>query len=200
MLQWYAVRVCGKQSGNAPYRFNLDILKMYVVISQCRRLSCPSPRKLERQSRSDCEQLNTRIVFENSSIPFIDRDPELFSILLSLLRTGNLPSKAKSFEIQDIVFEAKFYGVEDLLIKSTTLTQFTAIDSLLASSPNVVAAGATDFSSPNFCKHLIPGKDHRRTKNRFKGCRSLIRIRDEDDEVFRACYVPIQRVSKLVAY
>ncbi|KAD3641311.1 hypothetical protein R6Q59_003920 [Mikania micrantha] len=138
---------------------------------------------------------------EQDRIPFIDRDPELFSIILSLLRTGNLPSKAKSFEIQDIVFEAKFYGVEDLLVhsqsnpsqfepfdleksmilplsgrdspsaiattpygsvhvshgskitsfdwslkrKSTTLTQFTAIDSLLALSSHVVAAGATDF-------------------------------------------------------
>ncbi|KAI3787587.1 hypothetical protein L1987_42164 [Smallanthus sonchifolius] len=135
------------------------------------------------------------------NIPFVDRDPELFSILLSLLRTGNLPSKAKTFEIQDLVFEAKFYGVEDLLVqsqlnpsqfepfdlekstilpltgrdspsaiattphgsvhvshgskitsfdwslkrKSTTLTQFTAIDSLVSLSPNVVAAGASDF-------------------------------------------------------
>ncbi|XP_076945155.1 BTB/POZ domain-containing protein At5g41330-like [Bidens hawaiensis] len=137
-----------------------------------------------------------------NSIPFIDRDPELFSILLSLLRTGNLPSKAKAFDIQDIIFEARFYGIDDLLVqsqsnpsqfepfnleksiilplsgrdspsaiattpngsvhvshgskitsfdwslqrKSTTLTSFTAIDSLLALSPNVVAAGATDFS------------------------------------------------------
>lgn len=138
----------------------------------------------------------------NNGVPFIDRDPELFSILLSLLRTGNLPSKAKAFDIQDIIFEAKFYGISDLLVesqsnpsqfeafdleksivlplsgrdspsaiattpngslhvshgskitsfdwslqrKSTTLTNFTAIDSLLALSPNVVAAGATDFS------------------------------------------------------
>ncbi|KAK9067972.1 hypothetical protein SSX86_012083 [Deinandra increscens subsp. villosa] len=137
-----------------------------------------------------------------NNIPFIDRDPELFSILLSLLRTGNLPSKAKAFDIQDIIFEAEFYGISDLLVqsqsnpsqfeafdleksvilplsgrdspsaiattpngsvhvshgskitsfdwslqrKSTTLTSFTAIDSLLALSPNVVAAGATDFS------------------------------------------------------
>nr|XP_043607329.1 BTB/POZ domain-containing protein At5g41330-like [Erigeron canadensis] len=137
-----------------------------------------------------------------NSLPFIDRDPELFSIILSLLRTGSLPSKAKAFEIQDIVFEAKFYGVEHLLVqsqsnpsqfepfdlekstllplsgrdspsaiaatpygsvhvshgskitsfdwslqrKSTILTQFTAIDSLLSLSSNVVAAGATDFS------------------------------------------------------
>lgn len=135
-------------------------------------------------------------------IPFIDRDPELFSILLSLLRTGNLPSKAKSFDIQDIIFEAQFYGIEHLLVqshanpsqfqafnleksmilplagrdspsviattpygsvhvahgskitsfdwslqrKSTNLTQFAAIDSLLSLSSNVVAAGATDFS------------------------------------------------------
>ncbi|KAG8382215.1 hypothetical protein BUALT_Bualt05G0053500 [Buddleja alternifolia] len=135
-------------------------------------------------------------------IPFIDRDPEIFSILLSLLRTGNLPSKAKAFNIQDLVFESQYYGIENLLINSqsnpaqfdafnlekssvlplsgrdapsavsttpygsvhvahgskitsfdwslqrkcTILTQFTAIDSLLALSPNMAAAGATDFS------------------------------------------------------
>nr|XP_043613015.1 BTB/POZ domain-containing protein At5g41330-like [Erigeron canadensis] len=135
-------------------------------------------------------------------IPFIDRDPDLFSILLSVLRTGFLPSKAKSFDIQDIIFEAKFYGIDHLLVqsdsnpsqfeafnlekskilnlggrdspsviatspygsvhvshgskitsfdwslqrKSTILTQFTAIDSMLSLSSNVVAAGATDFS------------------------------------------------------
>ncbi|KAL2238240.1 BTB/POZ domain-containing protein At5g41330-like [Sesamum indicum] len=135
-------------------------------------------------------------------IPFIDRDPELFSILLSLLRTGNLPSKAKAFDIQDLIFESQVYGIEDLLInsqsnpsqldafnlekslvlplsgrdsgsaisttpygslhvahgskitsfdwslqrKTTILTQFTAIDSLLSLSPSIAAAGATDFS------------------------------------------------------
>ncbi|KVH90091.1 BTB/POZ domain-containing protein At5g41330-like [Cynara cardunculus var. scolymus] len=135
-------------------------------------------------------------------IPFIDRDPDLFSILLSLLRTGNIPTKAKSFDLQDIIFEAQFYGIHHLLVqsrsnpsqfeafnlqkstilplngrdspsviatapygsvhvshgskitsfdwslqrKSTILTQFTAIDSLLSLSSNVVAAGATDFS------------------------------------------------------
>ncbi|KAJ9555263.1 hypothetical protein OSB04_009877 [Centaurea solstitialis] len=138
----------------------------------------------------------------DDEIPFIDRDPDLFSILLSLLRTGNLPSKAKSFDIQDIIFEAQFYGIHHLLVqsqsnpsqfepfnlqkstvlplngrdspsvistapygsvhvshgskitsfdwslrrKSTVLTQFAAIDSLLSLSSNVVAAGATDFS------------------------------------------------------
>lgn len=134
--------------------------------------------------------------------PFIDRDPDLFSILLSLLRTGNLPSKAKAVDLQDLFSEAKFYGIESLLVsslsnpsqfdafnlekslilplngrdspsaisttmfgsvhvahgskitsfdwslqrKSTILTRFSAVDSLLALSPSVVAAGATDFS------------------------------------------------------
>ncbi|XP_058076086.1 BTB/POZ domain-containing protein At5g41330-like [Magnolia sinica] len=139
---------------------------------------------------------------EDICIPFIDRDPDLFSILLSLLRTGNLPSKAKTFDIQDLISEADFYNLQPLLIsslsnpsqfdafnleksailhlngrdspsavattpygsvhvahgskitsfdwslrrKSTILTQFAAIDSLLAISPLIAAAGATDFS------------------------------------------------------
>ncbi|CAN6586044.1 unnamed protein product [Malus baccata var. baccata] len=134
--------------------------------------------------------------------PFIDRDPELFSILLSLLRTGNLPSKAKSLDLQDLIFESQFYGIETFLMnslsnpshfdafnlekslilplngrdspsaiattpfgsvhvahgskitsfdwslrkKSTILTQFTAVDSMLAISPRTAAVGATDFS------------------------------------------------------
>ncbi|OIV93960.1 hypothetical protein TanjilG_05663 [Lupinus angustifolius] len=134
--------------------------------------------------------------------PFVDRDPEIFSLLLSLLRTGNLPSKAKSFDVQDLIQESIFYGIEKLLIdslsnpsqfepfnlqkalilplngrdsasviattrygslhvahgskitsfhwslrrKSTVLTHFTAVDSLLAISPSIAAAGANDFS------------------------------------------------------
>lgn len=148
------------------------------------------------------KSLFSKLSNSQGTIPFIDRDPELFSILLSLLRTGNLPSKAKSFDVQDLIFESRFYGIENLLInsqsnpslfeafnvdkstilplsgrdspstisttqfgsvhvangckitsfdwslqrKSTILTQFTAIDSLLALSPKTVAAGATDFS------------------------------------------------------
>ncbi|KAK6130076.1 hypothetical protein DH2020_036203 [Rehmannia glutinosa] len=62
-------------------------------------------------------------------IPFIDRDPELFSILLSLLRTGNLPSKAKSFDMQDLIFESQFYGIENLLINSqSNPSQFDAFN------------------------------------------------------------------------
>ncbi|KAG5041459.1 hypothetical protein AAZV13_05G177700 [Glycine max] len=146
----------------------------------------------------------SRIAAESSGLhtPFLDRDPDLFSLLLSLLRTGNLPSKAKTFDLQDLTIESKFYGIESLLVnslsnpsqlepfnlqkslllplngrdspsalattasgslhvahgskitsfdwslrrKSTVLTQFTAVDSLLALSPSLAAAGANDFS------------------------------------------------------
>ncbi|GLU05823.1 hypothetical protein SLE2022_229010 [Rubroshorea leprosula] len=137
-----------------------------------------------------------------STCPFVDRDPEFFSLLLSFLRTGTLPSKVKDFDIYDLIEESRFYGVESLLIESITnpsqfdgfalqkslvlplngrdspsaiattssgsvhvahgskvtsfdwslrrkwtiLTQFTAIDSLLAISTKLAAAGATDFS------------------------------------------------------
>ncbi|XP_052210798.1 BTB/POZ domain-containing protein At5g41330 [Diospyros lotus] len=139
---------------------------------------------------------------DQRTVPFIDRDPELFSVLLSLLRTGHLPSRAKAFDLPDLIFESQFYGIETLLLnshsnpsqldpfnlekssllqlngrdspsaistlphgsvhvahgnkitsfdwslqgKSTILTQFSAIDSLLALSPSLAAAGATDFS------------------------------------------------------
>ncbi|KAL3833480.1 hypothetical protein ACJIZ3_008216 [Penstemon smallii] len=153
-------------------------------------------------SLAGSKSLFSSISNSNQGVPFIDRDPELFSILLSLLRTGNLPSKAKAFDIQDLISESQFYGIENILInsqsnpsqfdaynlekslvlplsgrdsastisttkygslhvahgskitsfdwslqrKSTILTQFTAIDSLLALSPTTAAAGATDFS------------------------------------------------------
>ncbi|EPS66205.1 hypothetical protein M569_08570, partial [Genlisea aurea] len=61
---------------------------------------------------------------------FIDRDPEIFSILLSLLRTGNLASRAKQlFDVQDLIFESRFYGIENLLIDSlANPSQFDAFN------------------------------------------------------------------------
>ncbi|XP_017699084.1 BTB/POZ domain-containing protein At5g41330-like [Phoenix dactylifera] len=137
-----------------------------------------------------------------SEIPFIDRDPQLFSLLLSLLRTGRLPSSSAAFDLDDLLAEARFYGLDaDLLLsplsdpslfdpfalrrslalplpgrdppsalsaapsgsllvahgskitafdpalrrRATVLTRFPAVDSLLALSPSLAAAGATDF-------------------------------------------------------
>ncbi|KAI4370084.1 hypothetical protein MLD38_018467 [Melastoma candidum] len=133
---------------------------------------------------------------------FIDRDPDLFSPFLSLLRTGFLPTNC-GFSLPDLVSESRFYGLEHLLSsaisdpsrfdpfslepsaalllngrdspsaistasphgsvhvahgskitsfdwsltrKRTVLTHFTAVDSLLAISSGLAAAGATDFS------------------------------------------------------
>ena len=42
---------------------------------------------------------------------FIDRDPEIFSVLLSLLRTQRLPSTARRFPKQYPVEEALYYGI-----------------------------------------------------------------------------------------
>ncbi|XP_022720509.1 BTB/POZ domain-containing protein At5g41330-like [Durio zibethinus] len=139
---------------------------------------------------------------ETTSNRFVDRDPDYFSLLLSLLRTGTISSKVKDFDLGDLIEESRFYGLESLLTssltnpshfdafalqkssmlplngrdspsaiattpfgslhvshgskitsfdwsltrKSTILTQFTAVDSLLAICPDVAAAGATDFS------------------------------------------------------
>ncbi|XP_012471804.1 BTB/POZ domain-containing protein At5g41330 [Gossypium raimondii] len=139
---------------------------------------------------------------ETTSDRFVDRDPVYFSLLLSLLRTGALPSKVKDFDLRDLIEESRYYGLESLLTnsltnpsqldafalqkssilplngrdspsavattpfgslhvshgskitsfdwsltrKSTILTQFPAVDSLLAISPDTAAAGATDFS------------------------------------------------------
>ncbi|KAE9607700.1 hypothetical protein Lal_00024430 [Lupinus albus] len=147
-------------------------------------------------------RINDAVSISPLYTPFVDRDPEIFSLFLSLLRTGNIPSKAKSFDVQDLIQESKFYGIEKLLIdslsnpsqfepfnlqkslilplngrdsasvisttrygslhvahgskitsfqwslrrKSTVLTHFTAVDSLLAISPSLAAAGANDFS------------------------------------------------------
>ena len=63
------------------------------------------------------------------SPPFVDRDPDLFSVLLSLIRTGNLPSKARAFDVQDLVFESQFYGLETLLVNSVSNpSQFEAFN------------------------------------------------------------------------
>lgn len=138
----------------------------------------------------------------DSTTRFVDRDPDLFSVLLYILRTGNLPARSSSFDVRDLIDESRYYGIESFLIdslsnssqfeafdlrksqilplngrdspstisptanggglhvahgskitsfdwslrrKSTVLTNFSAVDSLLEISPGVLAAGATDF-------------------------------------------------------
>lgn len=60
---------------------------------------------------------------------FIDRDPSIFSILLSLLRTNCLPSTAlQHFSLQDLVDEALYYGIEPLLRSAVSPLPLNGID------------------------------------------------------------------------
>lgn len=68
----------------------------------------------------------------NHSQPlFIDRDPEIFSILLSLLRSNRLPSTAKRFSNQELIDEAVYYGIEAQLKSALAPTTLCGIDSSL---------------------------------------------------------------------
>lgn len=60
---------------------------------------------------------------------FIDRDPSIFSILLSLLRTNCLPSTAlEHFSLQDLADEALYYGIEPLLRSAVSPLPLNGID------------------------------------------------------------------------
>ncbi|KAL2320003.1 hypothetical protein Fmac_028972 [Flemingia macrophylla] len=64
---------------------------------------------------------------------FIDRDPEIFSVLLSLLRTSHLPSTARRFSNLELADEALFYGIDAILRAATAPPPFSGIDASLAS-------------------------------------------------------------------
>ena len=56
--------------------------------------------------------------YSRDGILFIDGDPGLFSVILSLLRTNRLPSNAAKFDVQDLFREARFYGLDQVLMAS----------------------------------------------------------------------------------
>ncbi|XP_071912777.1 protein ENDOPLASMIC RETICULUM-ARRESTED PEN3-like [Coffea arabica] len=62
---------------------------------------------------------------------FIDRDPEIFSALLSLLRSNRLPSTAKRFSNQELIDEASYYGIESQLKSALAPSPLTGIDASL---------------------------------------------------------------------
>jgi hypothetical protein len=59
---------------------------------------------------------------------FIDRDPEIFSVLLSLLRSNRLPSTARRFSKQELADEALYYGIESRLKSAMSPPSFSGID------------------------------------------------------------------------
>lgn len=65
---------------------------------------------------------------------FIDRDPEIFSVLLSLLRSDRLPSTAHRFSKQELADEALYYGIESQLRSAMSAPPLSGIDASLVST------------------------------------------------------------------
>ncbi|CAH8391354.1 unnamed protein product [Eruca vesicaria subsp. sativa] len=83
---------------------------------------------------------------------FIDRDPEIFSVILNLLRTKRLSSAV--FSKQELLDEALYYGVESLLRSAMSPPPLQAFDASLTSTitpatdgvPSAFTATAGDAS------------------------------------------------------
>lgn len=77
---------------------------------------------------------------------FIDRDPEIFSILLSLLRSNRLPSFAKRFSNQELIDEALYFGIDSQLRSALAPIRFNGIDASLSTSVKPSSDGiVSDF-------------------------------------------------------
>ncbi|KAK4418958.1 BTB/POZ domain-containing protein [Sesamum alatum] len=79
---------------------------------------------------------------------FIDRDPEIFSILLSLLRSNRLPSTAKRFSNQELIDEALYFGIDSQLRSALAPSRLNGIDASLFTTVSPSADGVvSDFNA-----------------------------------------------------
>ena len=79
---------------------------------------------------------------------FIDRDPDVFAVLLSLLRVGSLPSTARRFPLRELAEEALYYGIEPLLRAAAAPPPLVGFDASPVAEIRPAADGvATAFSS-----------------------------------------------------
>lgn len=79
---------------------------------------------------------------------FIDRDPDIFSVLLSILRTGSLPSTAHRFPMRELAEEAVYYGIEPLLRAAAAPRPLIGFDAAPVADIRPAADGvATAFSA-----------------------------------------------------
>ncbi|RYR50829.1 hypothetical protein Ahy_A07g037432 isoform D [Arachis hypogaea] len=72
---------------------------------------------------------------------FIDRDPEIFSVLLSLLRTNQIPSAARRFSTQELADEAAFYGIDSHFRSAAAPPPFSGIDASIVKSISPASEG-----------------------------------------------------------
>ncbi|XP_065852940.1 protein ENDOPLASMIC RETICULUM-ARRESTED PEN3 [Euphorbia lathyris] len=79
---------------------------------------------------------------------FIDRDPEIFSVLLSLLRSDRIPSTAHRFSKQELADEALYYGIESQLRSAMSPPPLSGIDASLVSTIHPASDGvASSFTA-----------------------------------------------------
>lgn len=79
--------------------------------------------------------LSTRPDPNHNNPIFIDRDPDIFSVLLSLLRSNRLPSTAlRRFSHLELLDEAAYYGIEHHLRSATSPPPFSALDASLSTT------------------------------------------------------------------
>ncbi|KAK6943095.1 Potassium channel tetramerization-type BTB domain [Dillenia turbinata] len=91
--------------------------------------------------------LSTRSTHSSDPI-FIDRDPDIFSVLLSLLRTNRLPSSSLKFSKQELLDEAAYYGVESNLKSALLPPSLNGLDASLVSTLHPSVEGfPTDFTA-----------------------------------------------------
>ncbi|RVW44544.1 BTB/POZ domain-containing protein [Vitis vinifera] len=91
---------------------------------------------------------------DDSNPVFIDRDPEIFSVLLSVLRTNRIPSTARRFSKQELTDEALYYGIESRLKSAMLPPPLSGIDASVVATirpasdglPSAFTAGAGDGS------------------------------------------------------
>ncbi|KAL7095397.1 hypothetical protein ACP275_10G021300 [Erythranthe tilingii] len=79
---------------------------------------------------------------------FIDRDPGIFSTLLSLLRSNRLPSTAKRFSNQELIDEAIYFGIESQLRSALAPTRLNGIDASVFTTVKPSSDGVvSDFNA-----------------------------------------------------
>lgn len=78
---------------------------------------------------------------------FIDRDPEIFSVLLSLLRSNRLPSTARRFTSQELYDEASYYGIESHLKSAMLPIPLSGIDASLVATIRPASDGVVSSFS-----------------------------------------------------
>ncbi|XP_057808102.1 protein ENDOPLASMIC RETICULUM-ARRESTED PEN3 [Salvia miltiorrhiza] len=79
---------------------------------------------------------------------FIDRDPEVFSVLLSLLRSNRLPSTSKRFSNQELIDEALYFGIESHLRAALAPSRLNGIDASLFATVKPSSDGVvSDFNA-----------------------------------------------------